>query len=54
MVKAEEQRNATRIHTELFGLPTYSQASLGREGLRECVREAEGRWRSKSEKFVIF
>lgn len=45
MVKAEELRNATRMHTELFGLPTYSQAGLGREGLREWVRAGEGRWR---------
>ena len=52
MAKAEELRNATRIQTELFCLPTYSQASLGHEGLRERVRAGEGRWRWK--KFVIF
>ncbi len=43
MVKAEELRNATRIHTKLFGLPTYSQAGLGHKGLREWVRVGEGR-----------
>lgn len=51
MVKAEELRNTTRIHTELYGLPTYSQAGLGHEGLREWVRAGAGR---KSDKFVIF
>lgn len=51
MVKAEELRNTTRIHTELFGLPTYSQAGPGHEGLREWVRAGAG-W--KIEKFVIF
>lgn len=35
MVKAKELRNTTRICTELSDLPTYSQAGLGHEGLRE-------------------
>ncbi len=34
-----------------FGLPTYSQAGLRHKRLRET---GEGRWRRKSEKFVIF
>lgn len=37
VVKAEELCNTTRIHTELFGLPTHCQAGLGHEGLREWV-----------------
>lgn len=41
----KEISNTTRIHTELFGLPGYSQAGLGRGSLRERVREEEGRRR---------
>lgn len=37
----KELRNATRIHTELSGLPTYSH-----EGLGEWAREGEGRVRN--------
>lgn len=47
MVKAEVLCNANRMHTELFGLPTYSQAGPGRKGLRGWVRAGEGRWRRK-------
>lgn len=46
VAKAEELRNSTGIHTELFGLPAYSRANwakLGHEGLREWVRAGEER-----------
>lgn len=51
MVKAEELRNATGIRTELFGLPTYSQASLGHEGLREWAEGGRGKVEKKEGKF---
>lgn len=40
MVKAEELRNATRIHTKLFGLPAYLQPGWPRP--RGTERTGEG------------
>lgn len=42
-LKSEELCNAVRIHTELFGLPTYSHTGLGYEELRDWMREDVGR-----------
>lgn len=45
----------TESTLNFFGLPTHRRAGpVGHEGLREWVRAGEGRWRRKSEKFVIF
>lgn len=54
LLKAEELCNATRINTELFGLPPAAMRSheeLGHKGPRTRVRAGEGTWRRK---FGIF